>query len=182
MKNLSNRKISEIINTVKDALKRSENRQLSERLKAFKKLKREFSKKYSSYRKVVRDYNDRIEKIRTQLKEISQELEILSLNKNVFSQTIPIRVPDELDNLKVFLDKLISVIQSLKITNARLYIDQLRSFYADIGVLEKEKPTIEKVEKEFKDIYTKVEQEVNAINQILYPEENVLVNVRERFD
>ncbi|MGC8928792.1 MAG: hypothetical protein ACP5QK_12835 [Myxococcota bacterium] len=182
MKKLNNRKIARIIEAARDRLKSSDDGQLRERLNGLQKLRKEFSKKYSEYKKVLREHNRRIEAIREKLKDMVQELEIISIKKIVLSNSIPLRVPDDIDKLKGYVERLINIIQSLKPINARMYIDRLRDCYSEIDSLRVERSDIDKVGKEFNDIYNKVEQEVNAIQQFLAPEENILVNVRERFD
>ncbi|MCX7943050.1 MAG: hypothetical protein N2746_00870 [Deltaproteobacteria bacterium] len=183
MKRIDKNRIREILKEARIVNKSLKSTLLSDKIKRLSIMRSEYCRKRKELLNVKKRYKVEINKIRKILDSSISKIEIEILRKGGNIYRVLTNVPKNLNNIVKFLENNIERLESMKIPSIGILISQLKEQLEISRIFcEKEKSEVLPLEKELDKIATTIDTELNEIKQFLNPTQNIIVNVRDRFD
>ncbi|GEM_PF-5010739 len=183
MEKITIQKINSVIREAKALQRRLKNPDLQRHIKSLLTKKKDFIQKQRDYINLKKRRAMKTEKIYQMVVDALPDIEVDILKNGGLTIGISSRVPKDYDKLQLYLNNLIDLLERMKIFKLKKHIERIRDYLFELdSETEEEKRRYSVSIQEYKELSRQMLSEIANINQFLYPEQNVLVNIRDRFD
>ncbi len=182
MEKLTVIKINSVIREAKILLRKSKDPLLRQKVKSLMALRTEFAEKSRRYAVLKKERDSRIERIYQHVVNTLPLIEVDILKNGGRTVDISVKVPKEPAKLLIYLHNLVDSLKKMKIFPLKRHIEKIRECINELDPATVREREFYICCKEYEDITGTILSEFSAIDQFLHPQQNIIVNIRDRFD